>query len=529
MWNIKSDCRGLSDTDIINTVLLNRDIIDIEELSETDGLLPYSAMKNIDEATNIVWDGIKSNKRFLVYADVDCDGCTSCAIMYHYLNSYNADVEYSINKGKKHGIKDCELSVEPYDIIIIVDSINEADVYKPMLDMGKQIIVLDHHQIPDGVLNCGICLVSSANNYPNPQLSGAGVVWKFCKYIDEITLNNYADDLVDLAACGIIADMCGVGVDNAENRTICNLGFNNQKNIGIKKINGSYEFNAQAVSFGIATLVNAACRTFQNEQALSLFISDDTKQINKTIKELKQSKELQNNEVTDLIDDIENQYRGQEDSKVLTFVIDSDLDIAGLIGNKLLEKYQRPLFVLRHRENDKTYAGSARGIGIDDFKKYVDETELATTGGHENAFGVEFREEDRDKLISMLNEMLADVEFINKRDIDIQLSTDQINSHIINVLKNINRVSGTGFKPVTVMVDNITDYNVGTMSNGKHLKINCGEFTAIKWNYTGYISEFDNEIVPKKLSLVGQLDANFFGRTYTRQLIIDDYRIEDLE
>lgn len=510
-------------------MLLNRDIIDIEELSETDGLLPYSAMKNIEEATNIVLNGVKNNKKFLVYADVDCDGCTSCAIMYRYLKSYNADVEYTINKGKKHGIKDCELSVEQYDIIIVVDSINEADVYKPILDIGKQVVVLDHHQIPDGVSDCGVCLVSSANNYPNPQLSGAGVVWKFCKYIDEVTENNYADNLVDLAACGIIADMCSVGIDNAENRTICNLGFNNQKNVGIKKINGSYEFNAQAVSFGIATLVNAACRTFQNEQALSLFVSDDAKQINKTIKELKQLKELQNVEVADLIDDIENQYQGQENSKVLMFVIDSDLDIAGLIGNKLLEKYQRPLFVLRHRENDKTYAGSARGLGIDNFKKYVDETGLAITGGHENAFGVEFNEDDKDKLISMLNEALEDVEFVNKKDIDIQLSADQINSHIINALKNINRVSGTDFKPVTVMIDDIVDYNVGTISNGKHLKINCGEFTAIKWNYAGNISEFDNEIFPKRLSLVGQLDASFFGRTYTRQLIIDDYRIEELE
>ena len=479
---------------------------------------------------NIVWNGIQDKKKFMVFADVDCDGCTSCAIIYRYLKNYTDNIVYNINNGKKHGVKDYDLSLlTDIDIMIIVDSMNNVEDYKHILETGVQVIVLDHHKLCEGVEDCGIVLVSSANDYPNPQLSGAGVCWKFCKYLDELTLNDYADDLVDLATCGIIADMCEVGINNVENRAICNLGFNNQKNLGIKKINGSYEFNAQAVSFGIATLVNAACRTFQDEKAVKIFLSDDIKEVNSLIKELKQAKEIQNVEVSEKMPEIEAQYIGQENNRVLLFIIESDLDITGLVGNKLIEKYQRPLFVLRYRENTNTYAGSARGIGIDDFKTLVDSTNLAISGGHPNAFGVEFNADDKDKLITKLNKTLSNVEFVNKRDIDIQLSAGQISSNVINTLKNINRVSGEGFKPVTVMVDDIEKYTVSTMSDGKHLKINCDWFTAIKWNYSGIIEEFDNETIPKKLSFVGQLDANFFGRTYTRQLIIDDYRIEEFE
>lgn len=484
-----------------------------------------------------MWEGINNNEHFMIFADVDVDGCTACAIMYRYLKNYTDNVEYSINNGKKHGIENYDLSLlDGIDTMIIVDSINanEKD-YQRILDKGVKIIVLDHHIVLDSLSDIEITLVSSANNYPNSELSGAGVVWKFCKYIDEITLNDYADSLVDLATCGIIADMCSVSVDNTENRYICDKGFNNQTNLAIKKINGSYEFNSQAVSFGIATLINAACRTKQNEKALRLFISDDEKEIKSLIKDLKSAKETQNEEVNELMQDIDNQYLGQEDSKILLFVIDSEADIAGLIGNKLLEKYQKPLFVLRHKVEidedgaviSEKYAGSARGIGVNDFKSYVDKTGLVVTGGHENAFGVEFDIEDKDEIIKRINEMFENIEFINEKDVDIQISSSQISSDLINRIKSMNRISGTGFKPVNVMINGITDYTVGTMSNGKHLKIDCGDFVAIKWNYNGDISEFDNSIMPLELSFVGVLDASFFGRKYTKQLIIDDYKIEE--
>ena len=35
-------------------------------------------------------------------------------------------------------------------------------------------------------------------DYPTKALSGAGVVYKFCSYIDELLGTSYADDYVDL-------------------------------------------------------------------------------------------------------------------------------------------------------------------------------------------------------------------------------------------------------------------------------------------------------------------------------------------
>lgn len=523
MIKVKSDCRGMSSEEIFEKILEDRETeADFLNPTEED-LLPLDSLKNIDEAYNIVSDAINNGENILVFADVDVDGVTSAAIIYRYLRHFTDKISCDINPRKIHGIKNYDLDkLKGIDLMIIVDSMNEAEDYQKILDSGIKVVVLDHHIIPDGVKETGITLVSSANNYENSALSGAGVCWKFAKYYDDQTLYDYADSFADLAACGIIADMCSMR--SLENRYICNLGFRNPTNHGIKKINGTYEFDAQAVSFGIASLVNAAVRTHHTRDALDVFIIDDEQEIKAIIKRLKSYKEQQNEEVADIFPDCQAQYETQKNNKVLVFHHNSNLDISGLLGNKLLEQYHKPLFVVKQR--DGVYAGSARAVGIENFKDIVDKTDAAKTAGHELAFGVEF--EDENKVVEKLNELLADIEFTSDKTADIQIDAEQITFALIANLKYINRISGTDFKPVTVCIDGITDYDITTMSGGKHLKLNCGNFAAIKWNYGGDIDELDNSIFPKSVSVMGTLDSNFFGRKRTNQVIISDFEVEDL-
>lgn len=521
---MRSDCRGMSSEEIFEKILKDREI-DLDFLDPTEeSMLPLDSPKNIDKAYEIIFTAVDSGESILVFADVDVDGVTSAAIIYRYLRHFTNKISCDINPGKIHGIKNFDLKkLKDIDLLIIVDSINEAEDYQRILDTGTKVVVLDHHIIPDGVKETGITLVSSADDYENSALSGAGVAWKFAKYYDDQTLYNYADSLADLAACGIVADMCSMS--SPENRYICGLGFKNPVNPGIMKLNGSYEFNSQAVSFGIASLVNAAVRTHHTRDALDIFISDDEQEIKAMIKRLRSYKEQQNEEVASIIPDCQTQYEAQKNNKVLVFHHNSDLDVSGLLGNKLLEQYQKPLFTVKQR--DGIFAGSARSAGSENFKKIVDSTGLAKTGGHESAFGVEFKNEQ--KIIGKLNELLSDVEFKTEKIADIQIDEEQISSALITKLKYINRISGTDFKPVTVYIDGITDYDVNTMSGGKHLKLDCGDFAAIKWNYSGNTDDFDNSIIHKSVSVMGTLDSNFFGRKRTNQIIISEYEVRELE
>ena len=542
-WVVKHDCRGMTTNEIINTILDDRGVENANALlyPNDDCLIPFEKLKNIERAANVIFNNIENDGSFYVHFDTDTDGVSAGSIAVRWLQNHTDRVSYGINQGKEHGIANMDLSLlEGIDVLWIVDSIEtKMFPYERVLAAGvKHIIITDHHLVSKSMQRqmertCAITLVSSAVDYPNPALSGSATTWKLCAYMDWIELDDYSDDLVDLATCGMIADMVDVSMASPENRYICYKGFNNQVNPALKKINGSYEFNSQAVSFGIAPLINASNRMNENEKAVELFLSEDSKAITRLVNDLKSCKEYQNMEIADIMPLLEEQAETQMDNKVMFFFVETNAEVKGLIGNKILEKYQRPVIVLSNRiEVDENtgevsrceYFGSARAVGVKDFKKYVDDTGLVGSGGHENAFGLWFDVEVLDDFKKALEDALEGVEFVQETTVDIQISQDQITDDLIKKIKLLNKISGQGWPAVSVMVSDITDYQVGAMSNMKHLKLIAdeGKLLYIKWNFNGDWDQFNGPI-----SVIGGLDSGFFGRTYYRQLIMNDWRLEN--
>jgi len=161
---------------------------------------------------------------------------------------------------------------------------------------------------------------------------------------------------------------------------------------------------------------------------------------------------------------------------------------------------------------------------VKDFKQYVDNTGLVGSGGHENAFGLWFDVDVLDDFKNALEDALKDVEFVQEATVDIQISQEQITDDLIKKIKLLNKISGQGWLSVSVMVSGITDYEVGAMSGGKHLKLiaDGGKTLFIKWNFNSDWDQFNGPI-----SAIGSLDCGFFGRTYYKQLIMSDWRIDD--
>ena len=544
-WVVKHDCRGMETGEIIDTILADRGVEDIMPLlyPNEDCLIPFEKMRNIDRAAQIITRNIENDGGFFVHFDTDTDGVSAGSIAVRWLKQHTDRVSYGINQGKEHGIANFDQSLlKDVDVLWIVDSIEtKMFPYEQILaNWDGQIIITDHHLVSKSMQKQmertgQITLVSSAVDYPNPALSGSATTWKLCAYMDWLELDDYSDDLVDLASTGLVADMCDVGVESPENRYICYKGFCNQVNPALKKINGSYEFNSQAVSFGIAPLVNASNRMNENEKAVELFLSEESKEITRLVNDLKSCKEYQNLEIADLMPILEEQAAVQMDKKVMFFFVETNAEVKGLIGNKLLEKYQRPVIVLSNRitVNEETgeverheYFGSSRAVGVTDFKKYVDNTGLVGSGGHENAFGLWFDAEVLEEFQNALEDALKDVEFVQETTVDIQINQEQITDDLIKQLKMLNRISGQGWPQISVMVSGITDYGVGQMSGGKHLKLIAdeGKLLYIKWNFSGDWDQFDGPV-----SAIGTLDNGFFGRTYYRQLIMNDFMVDNLE
>lgn len=527
-WNIKIDGRGLEQDEIIDSLLSSRNIEDLDSFlhPSDDDMLPLENLHNIDKAARIILDGVSMiDNVFLVYFDTDCDGTTAGSCATRYLEHLGANVFTYINEWKKHGIEDFDTDLlDDVDIVWIVDSIqNSIEPYKKFLDKCVQIVITDHHLISDELRkemeDLGIVLVSSAVDYENPALSGSAVTWKLCQYMDYMNLDDFSDSLLDLAATGLVADMCSMA--SPENRAICDKAFKNLNNPGIKKINGGYAFVARNISFGVAPKINAANRTNHNDLAMQIFLSDDENEISEIVNGLNKCREEQNKIIDGIMPILEEQAQSQLNNKCMFFFIPDDVEasVSGLIGNKLLEKYNRPLFVLKKYGDE--FSGSMRAIGVSSFKEYCDRTGIGWCSGHENAAGIGIPIAQFDEFREAIFAELADVEFVCETTADIQLDVKQVTEGLIKGLNALNRISGTDFEPITVMIET-DDYEVSNMSKGKHLKIidNNTGVIFVKWNYNGSW-DFSGTF-----KAIGTLEKAHYGRNDYLQLTIQDFKLD---
>ena len=532
--NVKSDCRGWGVERVVKQIFKDRNIKDPQHfLNPTiDDMLPLEDLENIDKAAEIVNHAIEYNYKIALLFDTDSDGISSGSIIYRYLEMYGADVTPFIDRNKQHGLQKNDLErYKPFQLLIIVDSLDAtAYLYEDVQKDSniEDIIVLDHHAINEKVpYDKYITLVSSQRNYGNTELSGAGVCWKFCKYLDKINNFNGADRLVDLAAVGIVSDMMDMTVP--ENRYIANEGLKGIINPALAKVGGGFSWDSKAIAFSVAPLINSANRLDHNESAMKAFICDDNKELLTHVKVLKKCKEDQNKEIDSLMPDVLEQCKKQLDKKMMVVFIETDMGIAGLLGNKLLSKYKRPIVILK--DDGDWYKGSMRAVGVNDFRQMINESKLGRSFGHELAASCDVKKENIHKFINYMELHLPDVDsFEEEVEADVWVLAEDIDRDYIDRIQEVNKISGTGFKPIKFYISGITDYEITDMSKGKHLviKLDDCDLNLIQWNFDGDWEELeDAAMMNDEIECVCELQANWIGRNFMLMAIIDWMRVKE--
>lgn len=512
---VELDERGNSfEDDIIKDIMELRGLEDDTNFLEptVSDLLPLDKLPNVNEAFQIIFEGIEKNLRFNILFDCDLDGVTSGAEMTRYLWNYSVFPKTYINTGKNHGVQPGMIDeLSDCDILIIVDSLdNTIENYKAISDRGVKIVIMDHHAVdPQIPYDDYVTLVTSQVGYENTELSGAGVVWKALKYFDSMKGTDYADEITDLAACGLVGDMVAMNV--MENRYIVNEGIQNINNPAIKKMIGSYEFNSTSIAYSIAPLINAAMRMKENEAAMKVFITDDPKELRAIMKALKKTKELQKEEVERVLPSVEEHCEAQLDKHMMVVMHDSEYGISGLLGNKLMARYKRPILVIK--DDGEYFSGSMRAVGFKDFRKIINDTGLATCSGHENASGIKIPIENLEPLKSEMEKLLDNAIEDIYVNADIWLDIEDLTPRLVEKIHELDRISGTGFPPVRIYVE-ADGYNSFTMKDGLHLKLNFGDtINAFFWNRGDLIDAIiDHEIMGDTLQLVGTADLTKFGK-----------------
>lgn len=170
--------------------------------------------------------------KIFIQVDADADGMTSSAALINYINMFapgaaQSNIIYRVHTGKQHGIILDTIPKEVKLVIIPDAGSNQIPEHKQLWENGIDVLVLDHHEADE--ISPYACIINNQTcDYPDKNLSGVGIVYKFCQFLDSLLGVDYADNILDLVAVGIVSDM--MDLRNFEIKELIDLGLNNFRN-----------------------------------------------------------------------------------------------------------------------------------------------------------------------------------------------------------------------------------------------------------------------------------------------------------
>ena len=366
--------------------------------SQDELVNPYLLLKNVEEGAKMLIKHVRENDEIFIQVDSDCDGYTSAALLINYLNYLfphftQTKISYRIHDGKQHGLL-TETIPEGVKLVIAPDSSsNDYEAHEELAKRGIDVLVLDHHEAEKYsehacVINNQLC------DYPTKSLSGAGIVYKFCSYIDSLLGVDYADELIDLATVGLIADV--MPLKDFETRYIILKGMQGFRNPLLKTMveKDQFHFGGKTltpfnIAWYIAPYINAITRSGTQSEKQVVFESMIEFQAYQTVPSTKRGckgqfetkveqavrtctnvKARQTKAKDSAMDAVLKTIEDENllENKILAIRLDpkyaADKNLTGLIANGLLDTYCRPILILnKTKEADGTvhWAGSGRG------------------------------------------------------------------------------------------------------------------------------------------------------------------------
>ncbi len=368
-----------------------------------------SAVERIEKAK-------QNNEVVVIFGDYDADGICATSLLYKCLNIYGIKAipvvpERDNGYGLSEEIIDEVVNTYFPDLIITVDcGISCHKEVELIQDLGVDVIVTDHHEIPEILPNCiTINCKLPCQDYPFSGLCGCGVAYKLAKSL----IGDTADNFLDLVAIATIADSMPM-ID--ENRAIVAEGLKLIKTGRCQKAvqvlvreSQLKEISSTSIGYSIAPKINAAGRMNDAFTALRFFTSEDLGEIEYLAKQLIEYNLQRQDGCNELYLKAKEQLLKQgSPSKVIVLHGENwHQGFLGIICAKIAEEYNLPCVILS--KSGDSYHGSARSIeGINIYeglcyaKDYLEEF-----GGHSQAAGVKIKEENIPLFTQKLKEYVS--------------------------------------------------------------------------------------------------------------------------
>ena len=487
---------------------------------------------NMLEAVNLLGGAVYHHYKIGILADSDADGQYSATIMYLFLKELGVTPVMFYHVGKQHGLRPSkeeniveQVIEKGIDLLIIPDaSSNDAKECKELHDNGVEVLILDHHEIttpnPHAVI-----VNHHLGEGLNTALSGTGVVAKFVQaYCMHYMLPTpYYNDLV---AASIISDVCDLS--SLENRAYVADGLTHLTHPTLKLMTEKLcnkGVNPEGLAWGTNPPINALTRGDNFKDKVKFFeamVGLEEPKVALTV--ARRAHRIQTEEVKRIMAEVDTNIDNSH-KVIIAYCDPKDKNYTGLVANKLMSKYSKPIILLR-QATTTTWSGSIRSTI--DLASKINKTGLATCQGHEQACGILVKKSNLSKLRQFLDTL--DLSTTPSIPVTASILPKQITPTLCRICEDNKILWGHGLPAPTWHIKGRIDPN--------SIQFFEKRTTTIKFTIDGVAflkfmaSETDVETFksnPKTIEMVVTLGTNEWNGVVSCQGIVDRYEVVENE
>lgn len=391
-----------------------------------------------------------------IFGDYDVDGITTCALLTDFMNRAGANVSPRVaRRGDGYGFGKADahdLAAVGCSLIVTGDcGTSDHETLSLCRSMGIDVIVVDHHQVPERPPEALALLNPHQPGcaFPFKGLASVGVAFYLAAALrTRLRTAGWPHlpdlrDFLDLVAVGTIADLAPLG---EENRVLVHSGLRELKRCQRPGLRALCEIvgldegasTAADVAFRLAPRLNAPGRLGDASEALSLLIETDQRKARahaEACNELNIKRQaVQEGVLREARAQVEEQLeRGNPE----VLVVGGDgwhAGVVGIVAAKLVDMYNRPSVVIAFE--GEVGRGSARTA-----QKYhmyqglqAAEPMLLRFGGHAAAAGLSINvrnlEALRDTLCAAYRQQLGTQQAAAEVTVDAAVTLDEVDERL---------------------------------------------------------------------------------------------------
>lgn len=515
--------------------------------TEKDMYNPF-LMKGMEAAVGRISRALDNHEKVTIYGDYDVDGITATSILYLYLMSAGADVDYYLPDRMTEGYGLNEKAVRMLaetgtKLMVTVDTgisaIKECQLAK---SLGMDVVITDHHEcqeeLPEAV--AVVDAKQPGETYPFLYLAGCGVAYKLVQ-----GLKDYRQDTADitgyleLAAVGTVADIVPL---YDENRIIVSEGFRRMKhpsNMGLGKLleSSGYDFKRKITSgfigFGLAPRLNAGGRMGDAKRGVRLFTTTDEEEATSIAAELelennhrKETEQLILQQVTEKIEASEN----IRNNRIMVVAGEGwHHGVIGIVSSRIKDMFYRPNILLSIENGIAT--GSARSIdGFNLFEALCTCSDLMIKfGGHAAAAGMSLKAENIPELSRRLNEY-AKIHMDSQMLIPLQrpelrMKPSEVTLELIELIQRMEPFGQDMPEPLVELSGQLGEVRkIGADGATLRMKImdRGRSLSAVGFRRSLMADYYTSGM---EVSIAGNLDINYYMDRQYPQMILKDVKI----